>query len=192
MKKVLILLAILMVGLTSFAQTDAHLTFKGVPIDGTLDNFVKELVQKDFTLDKSSDTEAKLHGTFAGYSNCKLEVFTLKQKDLVSSVSVFFTSYKTWEDLYKVYSDLRGLLDVKYGGPTYFERGFFPADPLNNGVRMSYVIAKQCRYKTDYKLPKGDINLFITHDNMYGPVVVLKYSDKLNSGISRAQALEDL
>ena len=50
MKRNLFLLLFAIVTLSTFAQTTSeHLTFKGVPIDGTLTEFVSKLKQKGLT-----------------------------------------------------------------------------------------------------------------------------------------------
>ena len=46
-KKVLLSLAFVVVALTAFAQTESeHLKFKGVPIDGTLREYVSKILEK--------------------------------------------------------------------------------------------------------------------------------------------------
>ena len=74
----------------SFAQSTEHLSFKGVPIDGTLDDFVFKMQQNGFTLSQTENGTAFLTGDFAGYKDCSVGVTTLKQKDLVYKIAVIF------------------------------------------------------------------------------------------------------
>ena len=44
MKKTILSLTVMLMSLTTFAQTESpHLSFKGVPIDGTLDEYVQKM-----------------------------------------------------------------------------------------------------------------------------------------------------
>ena len=81
--------------MTSFAQTTAdsskHLSFKGVPLDGTLDQYVSKMKQTGFKHLSTKDGMAMLQGDFAGYKDCYVGVSTLKQKDLVHKIGVLFS-----------------------------------------------------------------------------------------------------
>src|SRR5205823_193361 len=76
----------------SFAQiksdSSGHLTFKGVSIDGTLNEFVYKMKQKGFTQIETKNGTTFLKGDFASYKNCIVGVSTLKKKDLVSKIAV--------------------------------------------------------------------------------------------------------
>lgn len=48
MKNLLLSLAFVFAALTSFAQTSDHLTFKGVPIDGTLEEYIAQMKKMVF------------------------------------------------------------------------------------------------------------------------------------------------
>lgn len=65
---------------TSTAKTvkssSKHLTFRGVPIDGTLSEFIAKMVSKGFSYNETIDEVASLNGDFAGYEDCKIVVNT--------------------------------------------------------------------------------------------------------------------
>jgi hypothetical protein len=88
MKKLITLLFVAFIAMSSFAQvqSSAHLIFKGVPIDGTLNEYVSKMKQNGFTHLSIEDVVAMLKGDFAAYKNCLVGVATLKQKDLVQRV----------------------------------------------------------------------------------------------------------
>jgi hypothetical protein len=67
MKKILLLQIIAFLALSSFSQTqsDKHLTFKGVPIDGTLKEFVGRMKQDGFKFIQKSCGVVYLQGDFA-------------------------------------------------------------------------------------------------------------------------------
>ena len=95
-----------------------HLTFKGVPIDGTLKNFVRRMEKAGFYHDGDKGGAAILTGDFAGYKGCTITVSTLDQKDLVSHITVWFPQRETWGDLSGDYFSLKKLLTQKYGTPS--------------------------------------------------------------------------
>ena len=108
--------------LPSFAQNNSdnsqHLTFKGVPIDGTLNDYVLKMKKSGFIHKGTEDGIAVLEGDFASYKNCIVGVSTLKQKDLVSKIVVAFPERDTWSLLSGNYFNLKELLTEKYGEPS--------------------------------------------------------------------------
>lgn len=56
MKRIIATLLFLMVLISSsFAQNSEHLKFKGVPIDGTLNEYVSKMKQAGFVLEGTGD-----------------------------------------------------------------------------------------------------------------------------------------
>jgi hypothetical protein len=91
MKKIFSTLFFSIAVMTCFAQiksdSSKHLTFKGVPIDGTLGEFVLKMKKNGFTHKGTKDGIAILEGEFASYKNCIVGVSTLSQKDLVNPLA---------------------------------------------------------------------------------------------------------
>ena len=169
-----------------------HLSFKGVPIDGTLNEFLSNMKRSGFTLLRIEDGIAMLQGDFAGYKNCLIGVSTLKQKDLVGSIAVVFPEQETWSFLSSDYFTLKELLTIKYGEPSEsvekFDSGLQFMDDNN---KMDEVGMDRCKYYTTFQTAKGSIQLSIEHDS-FTCFVKLGYYDKFNSDIIRAKALDDL
>ena len=120
LKVTLAIIVMLMVSVITFAQkpTSQHITFKGVPITGTLIDYVLKMKQNGFSHLATKDGAAILKGDFAGYKSCVVGVSTLKQKDLVHQIAVVFPDRETWSTLFGNYSTLKELLTEKYGNPT--------------------------------------------------------------------------
>ena len=194
MKKISMLLMALFMVITTFAQTESpHLTFKGVPIDGTLNEYVQKMKQKGFAHVKFEDGIAILTGDFAAYKGCVIGVATLKQKDLVSKVTVAFPDCETWSDLANNYFSLKGMLTEKYGDPADVVEEFQGLlKPRDDDDRMHNVKVDRCKYVTTFKTPKGDIQLSIGHNGVFSSFVILSYLDKINGELVRAEAMEDL
>jgi hypothetical protein len=195
MKKILISLILVLAVTVSFAQTQlsAHISFKGVPIDGTLNEYVAKMKQKGFTLIGTEDGVAMLKGDFAAYKDCIIGIATLKQKDLVSKITVIFPKRDTWSLLSSNYFSLKEMLAQKYGEPSEVVEKFdtYP-EPRDDGDKMYEVKIDNCKYYTIYQTEKGNIELSIGHNSVLSCYVILSYFDKINGDIIKAKAMDDL
>ena len=194
MKKLLCSLLVSLMSLTFYAQTESpHLTFKGVPIDGTLNEYVQKMKQKSFTFIEKEDGMALLKGDFASYKGCLIGVVTLQQKDLVSKITVIFPQRETWSALSNNYFTLKDMLTEKYGKPADVTEEFQSySEPRDDGAKIRNVQLGKCKYLTIFETPKGVIELSIDHSNVTECFVRLSYFDKINGNIIRSQAIEDL
>jgi hypothetical protein len=196
MNKLLLVFLLLAIIFTSFSQTKSdtsrHLTFKGVPIDGTLADYILKMKKSGFTHKGTKDGVAVLEGDFASYKKCIVGVSTLKQKDLVSKIVVFFPDRETWSALSSNYFNLKELLTEKYGKPSESVEEFQSYTPDDDGSKLTVVQLGACKYSTTYETEKGSIQLTIEHDGVTRCFVKLAYFDKLNGDTIKKQALDDL
>ncbi|WP_293299585.1 hypothetical protein [Pedobacter sp. UBA4863] len=190
-KLTVLLLVIVSSFLRAQTNTSEHLMFKGVPIDGTLNQYVLKMKQSGFAAVSSENGLALLKGDFAGFKDCYIGVSTLKEKDLVHKIAVLFPSSETWSSLSGNYFTLKELLTEKYGKPTDVIEKFDNYTPNDDGGKMSSVKLDMCKYYTTWKIDKGDIQLSIVQKD-YKCSVSLLYIDKLNSDIIRSKAKDDL
>lgn len=174
-------------------KSSSHLTFKGIPINGKLEEFVAKLKANGFTLEDIEDGTALLKGDFAGYKSCKIAVVALRPKNIVSKVGVFFPDADTWSALSSTYLRLKEMLKEKYGPPSEslekFER---PSMSKDDNSKMYEVRFDHCKYQSVFETPHGSIRLSIKHESVIKCYVVLVYFDRINGDSEREQALEDL
>ncbi|MCX2679378.1 hypothetical protein OOZ15_05430 [Galbibacter sp. EGI 63066] len=192
--KTLFLTLILALSTTlTFAQTSEHLTFKGVPIDGTLNEYVSKIKQSGFKHLGTEDKTAILNGDFAGYKDCYVGVSTLTQKDLVHKIAVIFPERETWSTLSGNYFELKELLTEKYGEPKNVVEKFdsYP-EPRDDETKMYRVKFDNCKYYSVWQTDKGEIQLSIDHESVVRCFVRLGYFDKINGKIIKAKAIDDL
>jgi len=197
MKAVLAAIFCFVLTITSFAQnktdTTEHMTFKGVPIDGTLNEYVSKMKQSGFTLIGTEDGVAMLKGDFAAYKDCIIGVATLKGKDLVSKITVIFPNRETWATLASNYFNLKELLTEKYGEPSEVVEKFNTSyEPDDDNSKMHEVGMNNCKYYTTFELENGSIQLSIGNDSFTSSFVMLSYYDKTNSDKVRQKAIDDL
>ena len=178
--------------LNAQTQENPHLMFKGVPIDGTLSEYVAKMKLNGFTVVASEPGMSLLQGDFAGYKDCFVGVVTMKQKDLVSRIKVLFPDREDWASLYGNYLDLKEMLIQKYGQPSEVMEEF-PSHSSVTSESLKYMYAKggECNYFTAFETPKGRVSLRI--DNTDSKCFIsLTYTDKINGEIMKAKAIDDL
>lgn len=187
---------LLVISIMSFAQNQKteHLSFKGVPIDGTLAEYVSKMKQSGFNHLRTDDGTAVLKGDFAGYKACEVGVSTLKQIDLVHKIAVVFPERETWSTLFDNYSSLKELLTKKYDEPSEIVEKFDRANlqSLGDTYKMYQVQLDNCKYFSIWHTDKGDIELSIQHEGRSKCFVTLVYRDKANGAIVREKAIDDL
>lgn len=138
---------------TTTASSSTPLTFKGIPITGSLSNFGTQLVRAGF----SNAGNGTYTGEFAGYSGCKV---TPTGTNPVKEVRVDFPVISNWDSLEKAYDSLQASLTQKYG--------IEPVTSKNNNLAI-------------YNLPNGTITLDADVANQSTWHVILKYANSASS-----------
>ena len=197
MKKIIpVVVFLFMLNAATQAQVSGdHLTFKGVPIDGTLNEYVSKMKQNGFNHLQTEDGTAYLNGDFAGYKDCYVGVSTLKQNDLVYKIAVVFKEKDTWSVLSTNYFDLKQMLTEKYGEPSDVVEKFDVesfAQPRDDQDRFYNVKSDKCKYYSKWQTEKGQIQLKIDHNSSRSCYVTLAYFDKINGAIINEKAKSDL
>ena len=193
MKKRLTLFLVCLVFAGSlFAQQ--HLSFKGVPINGTLKSYTDAMVKAGFRYKGTQDGVSLLTGDFAGYKGCMVGVSTLKNLDVVSRIAVRFPDKDTWSAVLADYENLKAMRTEKYGTPSDSQERFtgYVGD-YDNGLIMYALKDDEYVWYTTFTTELGDIELFIMAGTQYNTAMVcLAYYDKANSEKVRNAAMDDL
>ena len=152
---------------TSTSSAANPLSFKGIPITGSLSSFGNELVKAGFR----NSGNGTYTGDFAGYSGCKV---TPVGNNPVKEVRVDFPVITDWNTLEKAYDDLQASLTRKYG-----------VEPrMIEGSNLAV-----------YDLPNGNIYLDADVKEQSSWHVILRYSNFSPSGIvttSGGNPIDDL
>ena len=175
-----------------FAQQ--HLSFKGVPINGTLQEYTNAMVKAGFHYEITQDGVSLLTGDFAGYKNCTIGVSTLKNLDVVSHIAVLFPNRETWSAVLGDYENLKTMLTKKYGYPTDSKEIFTGhIGDYDNFFVMEALKEDKYEWYTVFSTELGDIELSILSGTVYHTAAVrLSYYDKANSEKVRSSAMDDL
>ena len=191
-KHITLFLACLMFAGSIFAQQ--HLSFKGVPINGTLKSYTDAMVKAGFQYELTQDGTALLTGDFAGYKGCTVGVSTLKNLDVVNRIAVLFPDKETWSGVLIDYEHLKAMLTEKYGTPSDSQEKFTGhVGDNHNGLIMSALKNGEYMWYTIFTTELGDIELTIISGMKYDTACVrLSYYDKVNSDKVRNAAMDDL
>uniref|UniRef100_UPI00405726D2 hypothetical protein n=1 Tax=Alistipes sp. TaxID=1872444 RepID=UPI00405726D2 len=197
MKRLLWIVIFTLLSITSLsAQEVEHLKFKGVPIDGTLDEFVSKLEATGLTFWGKYDGVAILRGTFVGERNCMIIANSLENKDLAWMVAVCLPGRDTWSLLLKDYEGLKSMLEQKYGVATQvieeFKDDYVARSSTSDFLKLSAVRDGECTYTTLFETELGNIELLLMHNELMGYCAVLRYYDLTNSQSALSSAIDDL
>lgn len=192
MKVKIFTLLFMVMSVFAFAQESEHLSFKGVPIDGKLSEYVSQMEKRGFKHIGTENNASFLTGNFAGYRNCYIGIVALDE-DLVYRVGVKFPDYDTWSNLSDNYFSLKEMLEKKYGKASDVVEKFESySQPKNDQARMYDVEFDRYKYYSTWEVKNGMIQLSIEHDGISSCYVMLIYEDKVNGTINRKQAIDDL
>ena len=190
MKNIFTFFACLLIVGMSFAQE--HLSFKGVPIDGTLREFTNAMVGVGFYYEGTENGVPVLSGNFAGYEDCYIMISATKNTNTVSAVGVMFPDRSTWTDLQQDYEALKIMLTKKYGAPSVSKEKFYgDAGNFNNYFVMEAIKDEEYEWYTTFSTDLGDIELSIIEGTEHHTgAVIVTYYDKANS--KKPSAIDDL
>ena len=174
------------------AQQTPHLTFKGVPICGTLKEFSNKMVAKGLTIVGSAKEGVVFSGSFATYSRCSIIATLVPPSNEVTNVLVMFPNNEEWSDLESNYFSIKSMLQEKYGESKECVEEFDGGVPKDDYSKMMAVRFDKLKCQTIYEIEGGSIALAITKGPAGEPVVVLNYHDGVNDEQNRKRALEDL
>lgn len=165
-----------------YAQSNEHMTFKGIPIDGTLSSFVQKIETEGFSLDEAKDNIAIMNGIFAG-ENAELFIVSSPKTNTVWKVSVFFPKKTSWYSLKSDYKKYVAAMTEKYGNPSehfeFFSNPYYEGD----GYELQALRHDKCHYISFYETDNGNIAVEINSNER----INICYEDKNNVLINRRE-----
>ena len=193
MKKLLVTVVCLVMMGGLMAQEE-HLSFKGVPINGTLKQYTAAMVKAGFKSEGTQDGLSLLSGDFAGFKGCIVGVSTLTNCDVVNRIVVLFPEKDTWSSLMGDYEHLKSLLTTKYGEPDVVQEYFtgYAGRTDSDAIKMSALHSEELEWYTIFKTELGNIELSVVSASYGKGMVRLGYYDKKNTETVTQSALDDL
>ena len=195
MKRILTIAVFIFSFMFVMAQTpNNHLTFKGIPITGTLESFAQKMEAKGFRKISSATNFIAFEGEFAGYSECKIFVHKVPNRNIVHKVVVFFPKESSWARLEEEYNKFKGMLTNKYGESSWSSEKFKEgALTFNDDAKMASLKEGNCDYGTAWKVDNGYITVQISSiPDTDGGNIGLVYFDKINDALADKATEDDL
>ena len=164
MKKIIATLIVLFIAINIMAQE--HLTFKGIPIEGSMTEFCQKLKTKGFISMGHENNITLFTGDFTG-RKATVGVTATDDGKNVFAVIVFFDPSGEWNTLVNTYDYYKDLYTRKYG--------------------------KTVVYGSAWEVKGGDIQLSIEKSSgIYEGMVMIRYRDSQNVENKIKNDLDDI
>lgn len=188
MKKLLFTLVFICLSFCGFSQE--HLTFKGIPITGSVTTFCQKLKAKGFVQQSSQGNIRIFKGDFTG-RQATVGVAATDKGQNVFSVAVFFDESDSWNTLVSIYEYNKDLYIEKYGQPTQCVESN-PSISDSNICLMHDLNEGRVTYASIFEAPGGKIQISIEKANINEGLVLIKYQDTQNVNEKRQRDLDDI
>ncbi len=189
MKKILVTFTLFFIVINVMGQD--HLSFKGIPIEGSMTSFCKKLKAKGFTPINSDNNLTLFTGIFTG-RNATVGVTATENGKDVFSVVVIFDPSNEWNTLVNTYEYYKDLYIRKYGNPSISKEDN-PSHSNSNISLMSELQHGTVVYHSIWEVTGGYIHLSIEKSSkVYEGNVMIIYMDSQNAEIKIQNDLEDI
>ena len=189
MKRISVTLMLLFAVICVMAQE--HLSFKGIPIEGSMTTFCQKLKAKGFTSIGRDNNITLFTGDFTG-RKATVGVTATDDGKNVFAVIVFFDPSGEWKTLVNTYAYYKDLYTRKYGEPTISKENN-PARSDSNTALMAEVHQGTVVYGSAWEVTGGDIQLLIEKTSgIYEGMVMIRYRDSQNVEAKIKNDLDDI
>lgn len=188
MKHILLTLCIFFAAIAANAQE--HLSFKGIPIEGSISTFCQKLEAKGFAQLGSESNIRLFKGDFTGRTATVGVAATDNGQD-VFTVAVFFDKSNSWNTLVNTYDHYKDLYIEKYGQPTSCVENN-PSYRDSNTSLMFELTQGRVTYGCIFEAPGGLIQLSIEQAGYSDGQVMIKYQDSQNINAKRQSDLDEI
>lgn len=175
MKKILLFTALLFIPALIFAQ-NSHLQFKGIPIDGTMNQFIGKLKGHGFVLKETLEDITLLSGEFVN-ETCDIYVLASPKTNVVWKVVVCLPKETSWNSIKSSYRSFQNSFTSKYGDPTESIEFFNSPYQEVAGTEMLALRSGECTYMTYWDIPEGTIVIKMLDSEQ----IAFMYEDKINT-----------
>lgn len=167
-----------------------HLSFKGIPIEGSMTTFCQKLKAKGFTQTGRENNATFFTGDFTG-RQATVGVGATDDGKSVHSVVVLFDENSEWNTLVNTYDYYKGLYTRKYGEPTAC-REYNPST-YDSNISLMYELGQgTVTYASSWTVTGGTIELSIEKFGYSNGIVIIRYRDAQNIETKIQKDLEDI
>lgn len=187
MKKIALALVASLIAFSAMAQE--HLTFKSIPINGTIYQFSAKLKNDGFS-DLRKDNDGRWYvGQFTG-KKCQIMVKYTAVTETVYAVYVLFDDRTEWSMAKSDYFALKAALTKKYGEPQSIEE--FDKYYKEDGYEFMHMKDGHVTWESRYMTDLGRIYLYIRDQGVSRGCAIIQYLDAANSEKATNELTNDL
>lgn len=192
MKKTAFSLILSLAAANLMAQQE-HLSFKGIPIAGSMTEFCQKLKAKGFASIGKSNTTS-FSGDFTGRNATVAVLATDDDGANVFSMVVHFDPSREWRTLVKTYDYYKDLYIRKYGEPANSEEEnpYLSYPDASNGILMGAVCHGRAVWSSVWEVASGDIQLSIEKYRNHEGRVMIRYRDSQSAETKIKNDLEEI
>lgn len=192
MKKLLLIVCLLLSCGVVCAQSE-HLIFKGLSIDGSKQEFVKELKRQGYVNVPEMGNDDILSGTFIGQDSYVF-VGSTPITNIMWKVGVLFkTTYDTWSLIKETYDGLVDVYTQKYGNPVLEQKDFKAPWKEGDGHELIALKSDMCAYKTMFAYAKnGTIIGYIAISMTTACQILIQYEDSINTDLLTKEKAQEI
>lgn len=188
MKHIILSIMLLCTAICGFTQE--HLSFKGIPIEGSMTSFCQKLKAKGLVQIGSEGNVRLFKGDFTGRSATIGAVATDNGQD-VFAVAVFFDQTDSWNTLVTTYNHYKDLYIEKYGQPSQCVEN--NPSTSDSNISLMYELSQgRVTYGCIFDAPGGSIQISIENGNISDGFVLIKYQDTQNVNAKRQSDLDEI
>ena len=188
MKKTLSIIMVFCFAISCFAQE--HLSFKGIPITGSMTEFCKKLSQKGFTKLGRENNLTTFTGDFTG-RRATVGVGATDDGENVHSVIILFEKSSEWKTLVNTYEYYKEIYTRKYGEPVACKE--YNPSHRDSNISLMYELGQgTVTYATAWNVTGGTIEISIEKFGYSDGVVVIKYRDSKNIETQIQRDIDDI
>lgn len=191
MKKAFLIILLSLYAAFCYAQSDSHLKFKGIPIDGNYKEFAQKLVQKGFKMVESSQDGILLTGNFMATPSVMVLVYPDPTSKNVSTVSAMIEAGDNWPTIESKYYDVVSIYKEKYGEPSQHVEEFTTEVHNDDYFKKNALRYDQCDYKSLWEIDGGRIVLSLAYFQL-NYYVVCAYVDEQNVKALHQTIIDDI
>lgn len=176
---------------TELAPLQRHLLFRGIPLDGGVDDFSRKLQWMGYTQPRREGGAVFLTGDFSGIANSRVEIYPVE--GIVYLVRVSFPAQPYWSAARNRYQSLKFSFREKYGREFDSTERLSRRFPEGGGNEVWGFQDESSVWESSFAAPMGTIVLKVLFDTQTeGFRVIADYLDKVNYQLKKDLDLNDL
>lgn len=178
--------------------SDLSVKFRGIPINGDLDSFCKELIllgyKRDYSFTPTNNVGASFTGLYAG-QDCTLYIYLTPSSKTVYKVRVIVSETRSWSILKNSYYKFKNLFNNKYGEPWKEEESFEYPYKDGDGLELYSIRDGKGSYYSSFKntdmIGIGFIDVIINASYLQGWLTI-DFTDGMNMLLNEAELSNEL